>query len=167
MFKKIWLKLRKKPEPRYDLNFLRGIEMFDKLKDNELMQLSDLFIDKHYDKDEIIFRDNYPSVVIYIVYTGKVKLYTDSAHTDYEVFIGEMRPQMAFGELGVFSEINRQVSAVCIEDSHLLALNKTDFIHYIKSNPGTGIKLLWNLGKTITRDFNNEIEKLRDYESKK
>jgi len=126
-----------------------------------------MFIDKHYTKDEIIFRENYPSVVIYIVFKGSVKLYTDTSSSEYEVFIGEMKPQMVFGELGIFSEINRQVSAVALEDTHLLAINKTDFINYVKSNPGTGIKLLWNLGRAITRDFKNEIEKLRDYESKK
>jgi CRP-like cAMP-binding protein len=141
--------------------------MFRKLNDTELIQLSDLFIDKHYHRDEIIFRENYPSVVIYIVFSGRIKLHTDSPNTDFEVFIGEMGPQMVFGELGVFTEINRQVSAIALEDTHLLALNKTDFVHYIKSNPGTGIKLLWNLGKIITRDFKNEIEKLRDYEPKK
>jgi CRP-like cAMP-binding protein len=161
--KKIWQD--RKNKNRVDLSFYHDIDLFQKLTDKELIRISDLFIYKNFKKDEIIFRESYPHVVLYIVRSGKVKLYQET--DGVESIIDIKNPKEIFGEVGLFIDVDRLVSAVALEDSELIAINKTDFYTHVKNHHGTGIKLLWNVGRILTQKYFLETESKKDYESKK
>ena len=156
---------KKKDKDSIDLDFLRGIPLCYRLRTRELEQLSDFFIQKEFKKDEIIFREDFPQVVMYIVKSGRVKLFQDKP--EYELLVAEIMPQMMFGQLGFFLDVNRSVTAIAVEDTVLIALNKSDLVNFVKGHSGTGIKLLTNLGRSVTSDLMREIEILKEYESKK
>jgi len=163
-----WLKTilsKKKPDHQVDFAFLKEVPLFKKLTERELTRITDLFIYKSFKADELIFGDGYPHIVLYIVVEGKVKQYKDSH--DFEYLISDIYPKMMFGGVAVFVETNRLVSATATEDTRLIAINKNDLMAFIKSNPATGIKLLWNLGKYLSTDFLRELEALKEYETKK
>jgi len=163
-----WLKKllsKKKLAHQVDFTFLKEVPLFRKLTERELTRISDLFIYKSFKADEPIFGEGYPHIVLYIVVTGKVKQYKDSH--EFEYLISEIKPKNMFGGLAIFVEQNRMVSAVAIDDTTLIAINKTDLLAFIKSNPATGVKILWNLGKYLSTDLLQELEALKEYETKK
>jgi len=162
-FKKLFS--RKKAKNQVDFAFLHDVILFDKLSDKELLRISDFFIYKYFKKGEVIFQENYPHIVLYVVVVGRVKQYKGSP--DEEYLISDLLPQNMFGGMALFIETNRLFSAVATEDTTLIAINKTDLMAFIKSNPVTGIKLLWNLGKYLSTDLISELEALKAYEQKK
>jgi len=159
-FKKLFS--RKKTKNQVDFPFLSEVLLFEKLSEKELIRISDFFIYKYFTKGETIFQESYPHIVLYVVVVGKVKQYKGQ-----EYLISELQPKDMFGGMALFFETNRLFSAVAIEDTTLIAINKTDLMAFIKSNPATGIKLLWNLGKYLSTDLINELEALKEYELKK
>jgi len=166
MFK--WFKKllsRKKSKHQVDYPFLRDVLLFQRLSESELSRLSDLFIYKYFKKDEVIFTEGFPHIVLYIVVVGKVKQYKDEG--ELEFLVSTLHPKMMFGGLAMFADTHRLVSAKAEEETTLIAINKADLSAFIKSSPGTGIKLLWNLGKYLSTDLLQEFEALKTYEAKK
>ena len=155
-----------KDEDSIDIDFFREVSLLKKLTAKEIRRFSNLFITKKFQQNEEIFREHYPHVVFYIIKSGKVKLYHDAVDSGTETLIEVMGSKDIFGELGVFADINRVFSAAALENTELIAINKTDFINFAKNNPGTGIKLMWNLSQLTIKKLLTEIEKLDDHEKK-
>ena len=145
-FIKKLLKDRKKKN-NLDLDFYQKVDLFKNLTNKEIMILSDLFIDKYYEKNEIIYRESHPQVVIYIVKSGKVTLQIDLPHLKFKIF--EIYAGKHFGEIGMFLESSRIHTATAEEDTELIAIKKSDLKQFILDNPASGIKLLYNLGKFV------------------
>ena len=152
IFKKLKAMFRYNKEVEViDFDFYKSIDILGNLSHNEIKRLDDYMIHKSYKKDEIIFRENHPTVVLYIIKSGRVKVFMNTS--DGETIINILESKKHFGEMGIFIDANRLASAVAIEDTELIAIQKTDLKQFIKSNPGTGIKLLFNLGKTISSEL--------------
>jgi len=134
-----------------DYDFYRSVEIFDNLSDKEIQNISSLFIKKYYKKNETIYKENHPQVVVYIVKTGKVSLQIDLPHINFKIF--EIPAKIHFGEIGLFLDIPRINTAIALEDTELIAMKKSDIMLFIKANPGTGIKLLYNLGKCVASKY--------------
>jgi len=149
-FLKTLLKYNKEIEV-IDFDFYKNIDILSNLNKSEIRRLNDIFIPKHYKKDEVIVRENNPFVVLYIVKHGKVKLCMSTS--EGETVTNILEPKKHFGEMGIFIDANRLKSAIAIEDTELIAIKKTDFRQFIVNHPGTGIKLLFNLGKTISNEL--------------
>ena len=150
---------------RIDLEFLRSVEVFHNLNDDEIVKLHDMFIPKNFKKNEILFRENYPHVVLYIIKTGKVLIYLNLPKV--KLPIRELESKKHFGEIGIFTNVNRVSSVVALEDTELIAIKNTDMKQFIKNNPGTGVKLLYNLGKSTSNDLIAANSTIKEYETKK
>jgi CRP-like cAMP-binding protein len=159
------LLLKKKIQTEYDFNFFKEMVIFKHFYENEFNDFtSSLFISKKYEKDEMIFKENYPIVVIYIVKSGKIKLYQENDGIRFE--ITELIERTMFGEVSLFIDMQRVYSAVAMEDSEIIAINKVDLVNYIKYNHGTGVKLLWNLAEYISSQYIEVYPYLKKYENK-
>ena len=134
-----------------DLDFYKDIEIFKSLSTNELIVLSRYFITKQYKQEEMIFHEKHPHAVFFIVKSGKVREY--KKFCSEEVTLRVLAPKNYFGEVGFFLELNRLTSAVALEDTELTIIKKTDFRQLVKLYPATGIKLLYNLGKSLSNDI--------------
>ena len=130
-----------------DYDFYRKLSLFETLTDNEILQLNDLLISKTYKKDEVIYKENHPQAVIYIIKSGSVRLQIDLAHFEFKITI--VQQYCHFGEIGLFLDTPRICTATAIEDTELIAIKKSDIKQFILTNPGTGIKLLYNFGKSV------------------
>jgi CRP-like cAMP-binding protein len=92
-------------------------------------------------------------VVIYIIKSGLVKLYLNSSED--EMHITNLGAKQYFGETGLFIDACRFASAVALEETELIAVTKTDLKQFIKNHPATGIKLLFNFGKSVSTNLIN------------
>ena len=147
-----------------DYDFYKGIEIFHNLTNNEILKINDMIIHKTYKKDEVIFHENHPHVVLYIIKSGMVKLFLK--HHEEDITITDLGAKKHFGEIGLFIEMNRMSSAIATEDTVLLVIKKSDFRQFVKSYPATGIKLLVNLGKAISNDLVHSYSLIRKNETK-
>ena len=161
-FLKTMFKYNKDVYEDIDYDFYKSIDIFYNLSKKEIQKLNDLFVIKTYKKDELIFKEGHPSSVFYIIITGKVKVFMNTENKEIPFFT--LYPKNHFGEMGIFLETDRLASAVALEDSQLIAIVKSDFRLFIKSQPGTGIKLLYNLGKTVANELKNVYGQIKENE---
>lgn len=141
--------------------FIKRVKLFEGLKGKEFRHIAPLLIPKKFKKDEVIFRENYPHVVLYIVKTGQISIYLENNGVPTGLVI--LKEYEHFGEIGLFGkDVKRAASAKALVDTELYAIKKTDFKEFVKKYPATGVKILYNIGKSISDDLirsNNEITK--------
>ncbi|MCL2063834.1 MAG: cyclic nucleotide-binding domain-containing protein [Candidatus Cloacimonetes bacterium] len=147
-----------------DYNFYRSIDILQNLTNNELTKINDIFIHKSYKKGETIFKENHPNALMYIIKSGRVRLHVNLPYE--EITISDLEAKKHFGEIGIFLESNRISSAYALDNAELIAINKTEFIQFVKNQPGTGIKLLYNLGKAISNDLLHVFSVIKQHETK-
>jgi CRP/FNR family transcriptional regulator len=152
----------RKTDYNLDYSFLKDITLFKHFFFFFLDDISKLFIYKKFNKDEIIFREGYPIVVLYIIKSGSVKLYRERDGVEFQ--LAEICEKKMFGETGLFVDMSRVYSAATIEDTELIAINKMDIINFVKSSHGTAIKLLWNIGEYISKLYLESNILFKDYE---
>ena len=131
-----------------DYNFYRSVMLFENLTDKEISLIANLTITKVYKQDEMVYKENHPQVVIYIVKSGRVLLHIDLPHLEFKLAV--VMPNSHFGEIGLFHDVNRISTATAMEDTELIAIKKSDLKQLILQNPATGIKLLYNFGRSVT-----------------
>jgi CRP/FNR family transcriptional regulator len=153
-----------KTDDTIDYEFFSEVSVTTGLSKKEIRLFNDILIPKVFKKNEIIFRENHPQVVIYIIKTGKVKLYIDLPYE--EVHISTVGAKGHFGDIGLFHDSNRLNSAMTLEDTDLFAIKKNDLKQFIVNNPGTGIKLLFNFGKSVADDLIETSKLYRPNETK-
>lgn len=133
-----------------DVHRLKKQDILNQLNLFELKNLSRHLIERHYKAGEIIYRENYPHVVLYMVKSGQVEIYLESAENNEN--LGILKEHEHFGEIGLFNDTNRITSARALSDCHLYAISKYDFIRFISKYPGTGVKILFKLAEGISLD---------------
>jgi len=158
--KKLITHKKKKEEAEFE--FFSKVLLLRGLNEKEIMQMNDIFIHKNFNKNEMIYRENHPHVVIYIVKKGRVKqfLYVKNE----ERYVSFVNATEHFGEVGLFDDIHRLTSAIAMEDCDLIAIKKTDLRQFIMENPTIGIKILGNIGLSITKSLIESINLIKDYE---
>ena len=146
--------------------FLKGIELFNRLDDIELQGVAKNVTEKHCSAGEMLFRENDPREDIFIIYEGEVELYK---HNPYNIKI-----RLALFGRGDFlgegiwdNQSPHSTSASVLDKAVLFVVNK-DFFYY---NAETSLKILSNIMRIISRrmrNVNNQMLNLStQYESGK
>lgn len=137
----------KKIQDKELLKFLLTVDLFSNLYKLDRKNLLKYLYVRNYKKDEVIFKKGYPDVVLYIVKSGKLKVYLQNEPEAEEVSV--LQAKDFVGEMGLFMDESRTASVVAIEDSTLLAISKRDLSEFIAKFPRAGTKILFKLGKIL------------------
>ena len=139
--------------------FLKKVKIFKTLNNDELLSFSKYFLVRKFEPGEIIFRETYPHVVLYIIRSGEVELFFEN---DEKVStIKNLQENKHFGEIGIFKETNRTASARAVKSTVLYGITKTDFIRYARKNSAVGVKLLFNIAECMADIIINSNEKIK------
>ena len=147
-----------KLEDKELLKFLLNVDLFNNLTKLERKNLLKYVYIRHYKKDEIVFKKGYPDVVLYIVRTGKLKVYLDESFGGLEVNV--LNSTEFVGEMGLFKHDLRTASVSSIEETTLLAISKKDLSEFIRKFPRAGAKILYKLGEILCEHIVQLNEKI-------
>lgn len=142
--------------------FLKEVDFLKHLNNDELKSFSKIFLTRKFSAGEVIFRENYPHVVLYIVKSGEVEIFLEKQTTG--IILSKIGRARHFGEVGLFTEANRSASAKAITDTVLYAITKNQFKRYLLKNPATGIKLIYHLGESMAKSLISANERLKKHE---
>jgi len=129
------------------LKFLLTVDIFNNLSKLERKNLLKFVYVRQYKKDEIVFKEGYPDVVLYVVKDGKLKVYLEKNENIQEVNV--LSTAEFVGEMGLFKHELRTASVSALEESTLLAISKRDFTDFINKFPRAGAKILYKLGEIL------------------
>jgi len=134
---------------------LKALTLFRKLTARELRELEELLHERSYQKDEVIFDEGDAGLGLFVVVSGRVKVC--SSHAALQHLAPEFGPGDFFGELALFDEAARTARAVAIEPTRILALFRTEFFSLLERDQGIGVKILFELSRTVCRRSRNLV----------
>ena len=101
---------------------------------------------RHFPKGTVLFRKGDPGSAMYIILSGKVRIYTEDAEGN-EFTIRHLSEM--FGEFSMLDERPRSASVAAAEDLDVLILHRDDFIRYLREHPMVGLAMMRNLVERV------------------
>lgn len=116
------------------LSLLRNIGLFSGLSDSELEVLADRLGKRTFGRGVIIFHKDSPGETIYIIESGKVRIFILS-ELGQELSIRICGMGEVFGELSMLDGLPRSAGAMAMEETHALTLQREDFTELLDAYP--------------------------------
>lgn len=104
------------------------------------------FIDQsklRFSEGEVVYRKGEMAAQMYIVLTGKVRLYV--GHEPIGDWSEELIKGDFFGEGSLLEAIPRTNTAVALEDTDVIAISRGTFLRMIRQNPEVSVKMMQRL----------------------
>ncbi len=115
---------------------------------------------KTYKKDDVIFEEKSVGNEMYIVSTGRVRLYATS-EKGRRRRLAVLKPGEHFGEMALVDSSPRSATAVAAQDNtRLVALDKPKFLYLIRQQPIFAFTIMETMSKRL-RDVNNQLAEAR------
>lgn len=138
------------------IKFLSQISLFNGIKRKDLLYILENIYEKKYMKDEVLFVEGDIGRALFIVYSGKIGLFTKTDGQNiklYEISSGDF-----VGEMALLEEMPRTLSAIAIEDSVVFLLYKTNIEAMNDNKPKIAAKINYNLAKILSSRLRSSIK---------
>ena len=139
-------------------SFLRGVELLNGLSADDLLRVAQTCQLVRFRRAERIFTESQPGACLYVVMSGRVKIFGSSTEGRSKTF-AYLEPGDFFGEMSLIDEEARSASASALEDSVLIMLKAEDHRKLVLSRPSIALGMLRTLTSRLRR-ANKEIEAL-------
>lgn len=113
---------------------LRNVLFFAGLSDQELQALANSLEKRAFSKGMIIFHKGSPGDTMYIIESGKVRIFILS-ESGQEISVNVYGPGDIFGELSLLDGLPRSAGAVALEKTVALTLHRDDFLRHLEAHP--------------------------------
>ena len=144
------------------VDLLLRIPIFENLSLRELRFIEKLVYVRRYVSGEPIFQQGDPSLGMYIVKTGAVKIIRQLPGGEPRL-IATLTAGEFFGELGLIDDAPRSAAAVAHDATETIGFFKPDLMSLIHRRPDVGLKILLSVAATLSarlRHAHEELERL-------
>lgn len=149
-------------------DLLGTVPLFQRLSSHERDDLERVLERRTFALGEQIFSIEEPGDSLYIVGSGTVELFVKD-DAGGKIVLTVCGPGEVFGELSLFDGGPRTASAVALEESTLLVLDRDDLLTFLGQHPAASLDLLTTMGQRIrstdeilrrrvARNINEEME---------
>lgn len=135
----------------------QDLALFSVLSPAERKQVTLIAGKKTYQKGEVIFCEGDQADTIYLIKSGRVRLFKLSEEGK-EITLNFLQADEIFGENAIFEEHLHSMTAQALEPSFVCTCSRSDFEQMVMHNPAFGLKLIKSLGEK----FNNYTEQMAD-----
>ena len=115
------------------LDLIRRIPLFSTLTDEEFIPLQDIFVQRAYSKNQVIFLEEETGNYMYLVLSGKVKV-SKAGSGGKETILAIHRAGDFFGEMSLLDGKTSPATVSAMEDSKIISLSGVDFHKYLMHN---------------------------------
>jgi CRP/FNR family cyclic AMP-dependent transcriptional regulator len=136
---------------------LKSIPLFEGVLDAELRSLAERTVTRAYPKQAIIVNEGDESDSLYLILSGRVKIYLADEHGK-ELILAIKGPGQYFGEM-VLDEQPRSASVMTLEPAQFAILSRADFKAFVLSHPDVALQLIQNLIR-VARGLNRNVRNL-------
>jgi CRP/FNR family transcriptional regulator len=139
-------------------HFIREIPLFAGLVDEQIQWLLAIMEKRGYPRGKVIFTEGEAATGLYVVYTGRVKIYKLSSEGKEQI-LHIFGPGEPFGEVAVFAGGQFPAYAEALEGSEALFFPRKKIVELITKDPSTAMNMLAMLSKRL-RYFTQLVENL-------
>ena len=134
--------------------FLTSVPMFKTLNDRQLRHLARRFIERKYDKNDLIVTQGHVGVGLFVIMSGSAEVVKENADGTKTV-VATFGPRDFFGELSLIDEAPRIASVVATSATDCLVLSRLDVLAVLEEDVEIPIvimrELVSRLRKTLER----------------
>ncbi|MEZ4702094.1 MAG: cyclic nucleotide-binding domain-containing protein [Rhodothermales bacterium] len=127
---------------------LRQVPLLAAFKRNELDILAEALHSREYKRDEYIYRERDPSLGLYFVEQGRVRLLVEEANGAMQD-LRTVADYGIFGELAVLGDFRRLETAQAITETRVLGFFRPEMKYMMKQEPRVAALLLHALGNYV------------------
>ena len=128
---------------------LRAIPIFHELSDREVRTLQKVVYVRQYTDRETVFRAGDPSLGMYIITVGAVRIIRQIPLAQPKV-IAELIAGDVFGEMGLIDDSPRSASAVAHGSTEIIGFFKPELLNMSSRRPQLGLKIFLSVAKTLS-----------------
>ena len=128
------------------VSLLQQVPLFSGLESEDLAELAKCLYQKTMHRTQVLFQQGDKGDEFLIVTEGAVKVELVNADGK-ELTLAILRPYQFLGELALLDDFPRSANAIALEDGHLLALNKRDFLRVVQQYP----RMMLPITRQLTR----------------
>src|SRR5262249_33898626 len=127
MMDTLWGNIFSRPEKKEQRIFevLRAVPIFSELSDRELRAVQKLVYVRHYADGEVIFGQGDPSLGMYVIKGGTVRIIRDIPSAQPKI-LAELTAGEFFGEVGLVDDEPRSASAVAQGETEVIGFFKPE-----------------------------------------
>lgn len=132
-----------------DPQFLSNIKMFELLDDDDRVELAKVIDESHVTAGDALFQAGDPGDALFIVQSGEIELFIKDTAGQKIVLATPSAGDM-FGELAMLDFGPRTATAVALQDSDILVLDRDDLVLLFQKKPEAALHMLAALS-SLTR----------------
>jgi CRP-like cAMP-binding protein len=104
---------------------------------------------KTYQKSDVIFRQGSPGEEMYIIYKGKVCLYTEGKSGQKEL-LASLEAGDFFGEMALVDDSPRSATGIAeVDNTQVLVLDKKKFTYLVRNQPDFALVVMSKLCQNL------------------
>ena len=132
------------------VSFLKKVQLFDDLNEDELSRLTAIAEERSYEADEMIFTENTPRKNLFIITEGEVELFKRTVQGDEKrmSFFGKLD---FLGEGSLMDDYPHSTSARALLKTRVITIGRESLRQFTRENPDIGIKILSRVARVIAR----------------
>lgn len=140
------------------LFFLRGLPLFSNLDDKKLREISKFTYEKKVKKGNVIFFQGEQGSTLYLIIKGRVKVVL-IGESGKELVLAILKEGDFLGEMSIIEDEVRSATAIALESTVLLAIDKENFLNFLMKDPRAMLGVLKELSKRL-RNADEKIGEL-------
>ncbi len=137
------------------LAFMQTTDLFRGLSEGVLKRILEDVVERPFAQGDIIFRQGDPGRVLYLVKSGQVRIFINGLDGTETSVILLGRPGDIFGELAVIDGLPRSATAVAMEATTVLVINREAFRDHMRQNPPLALNFMQELSSKVRHNTRN------------
>lgn len=133
---------------------MKDLSVFSTLDIPERNRIGELACKRLYQRNEYLFREGDPADTIYLIKSGKVKLFKVSAGGK-EIILDILKEDDMLGENTFFDRAEHTMNAQAIESTFVCSCTREHFALLLQ-NPQTSLKIIQLLGEKLN-NYTNQV----------
>jgi CRP/FNR family cyclic AMP-dependent transcriptional regulator len=129
---------------------LRKTPLFASLTEKEMQALAARISKRRFQRGELLFGEGDPCVGLFLVASGKIRIFKLSAAGREQVLAMEGAGS-SFAEVPVFDGGNYPAAASAVEDTEVLFISRKDFHDFCREHPDVALKVIAVVGSRLRR----------------
>lgn len=142
---------------------MKDLTVFSNLDISERNKIGELACKRFYGKNDFLFREGDAADTIYLIKSGKVKLFKISTGGK-EIILDILKEDDFFGENTFFDQATHTMNAQAMEDTYICSCTKEHFALLLQ-NPQTSLKIIQLLGEKLN-NYTNQVANIAFHDVK-
>jgi len=137
---------------------LSNVPLFTGLSEEDLRTIEAHSVPRNYRKNTVIIEKGDESASLYVIVSGKVKVYV-ADDQGKEIVLNIQGAGAHLGELALLGDSRRTASVMTLEDAKFLVITKQSFLACLSKHPSIALNLIRALVGRV-RDLTNNVSSL-------